>query len=94
MATALVTGIAGFIGSSIARVLLAEGATVRGIDNFSTGSPANIEAIKHRIDFREADILDEYAVASACAGVDFVFHEARHSLRAQVCAGPGRHPRP
>ena len=76
MATALVTGVAGFIGSSIARALLAEGATVRGIDNLSTGSLANVDAIKTQIDFRHADILDEAAVASACQGVDYVFHEA------------------
>jgi nucleoside-diphosphate-sugar epimerase len=76
MATALVTGVAGFIGSSIARALLAEGATVRGIDNLSTGSVANIEAIKTQIDFRKADILDETAINSACQGVDYVFHEA------------------
>jgi nucleoside-diphosphate-sugar epimerase len=76
MATALVTGIAGFIGSSIARALLDEGATVRGIDNFSTGSPTNIEAIRRQIDFRHADVLDQDAIASACEGVDVVFHEA------------------
>jgi nucleoside-diphosphate-sugar epimerase len=76
MATALITGVAGFIGSSIARALLAEGATVRGLDNLSTGNIANIESIRSQIDFREADILDRDAVASACAGVDYVFHEA------------------
>ena len=76
MSTALVTGIAGFIGSSIARALLAEGATVRGLDNLSTGNLSNIEEIRSQIDFRQADILDEHAVASACQGVDYVFHEA------------------
>jgi nucleoside-diphosphate-sugar epimerase len=76
MATALVTGVAGFIGSSIARALLAEGANVRGIDNLSTGSISNIEAIKTQLDFRQADILDQDALASACSGVDYVFHEA------------------
>ena len=76
MATALITGVAGFIGSSIARALLAEGATVRGLDNLSTGNIANIESIQSQIDFRQADILDRDAVASACAGVDYVFHEA------------------
>lgn len=76
MATALITGVAGFIGSSIARALLAEGATVRGLDNLSTGNISNIESIRSQIDFREADILDRGAVASACAGVDYVFHEA------------------
>jgi nucleoside-diphosphate-sugar epimerase len=76
MSTALVTGIAGFIGSSIARSLLAEGASVRGLDNLSTGNLSNIGEIRTRIDFREADVLDEHAVASACQGVDYVFHEA------------------
>jgi UDP-glucose 4-epimerase len=76
MSTALVTGISGFIGSSIARALLAEGATVRGLDNLSTGNLANIEEIRKQIDFRQADILDTHAVASACQGVDYVFHEA------------------
>lgn len=76
MSTALVTGIAGFIGSSIARSLLAEGASVRGLDNLSTGNLSNIGEIRSRIDFREADVLDEHAVASACQGVDYVFHEA------------------
>jgi UDP-glucose 4-epimerase len=76
MSTALVTGIAGFIGSSIARALLAEGATVRGLDNLSTGNLANVEEIRHKIDFRQADILDEQAISDACHGVDYVFHEA------------------
>lgn len=76
MSTVLVTGIAGFIGSSIARALLSEGAKVRGVDNLSTGSMANIEEIRSQIDFRNADVLDQDAIAHACAGVDYVFHEA------------------
>jgi UDP-glucose 4-epimerase len=76
MSTILVTGIAGFIGSSIARALLAEGAHVRGIDNLSTGSMDNIEGIRSRIDFRNADVLDREEIDHACKGVDYVFHEA------------------
>jgi nucleoside-diphosphate-sugar epimerase len=76
MSTALITGISGFIGSSIARALLSEGATVRGIDNLSTGNLSNIEDIRRQLDFRQADILDSNAIASACQGVDFVFHQA------------------
>ena len=76
MSTVLVTGIAGFIGSSIARSLLAEGAKVRGLDNLSTGNLGNVEEIRSQIDFRQADVLDEHAIASACQGVDYVFHEA------------------
>jgi nucleoside-diphosphate-sugar epimerase len=72
----LITGIGGFIGSSIARALLARGEKVRGIDNFSTGKRTNIGEILDEIEFDEADILDLAAMRSACAGVDFVFHEA------------------
>ncbi|MDP9039554.1 MAG: SDR family oxidoreductase [Acidobacteriota bacterium] len=76
MAKALITGISGFIGSSIARALLREGATVRGIDNLSTGKIANLDEIRDRIDLRMDDIQDRKAVESACAGMDYVFHEA------------------
>jgi nucleoside-diphosphate-sugar epimerase len=76
MANYLITGIAGFIGSSIARAVLAQGDEVRGIDNLSTGNRENIAEIVNKIDFREADILDLESVKAACAGVDYVFHEA------------------
>lgn len=42
----------------------------------SSGKPANLDSIRDRIDFREADIQDHAAIQSACEGVDFVFHEA------------------
>jgi len=76
MALHLVTGIAGFIGSSIARALLEQGEQVRGIDNFATGKRENLTEIAKRIDFREADLLDLDAMHSDCKGVDFVFHQA------------------
>src|SRR5580692_10353379 len=76
MALYLVTGVAGFIGSSIARALLNSGEKVRGVDNLSTGNLENIAEIRDRIDFREADIADLDAMRRACDGVDFVFHEA------------------
>ncbi len=76
MANVLITGISGFIGSSLARGLLAEGATVRGIDNLSTGNLANLDEIRSRIDLREADILDATAIDDACRGIDYVFHQA------------------
>jgi nucleoside-diphosphate-sugar epimerase len=56
MALYLITGVAGFIGSSLARAVLAQGDQVRGIDNFSTGKRENISEIISEIDFREADI--------------------------------------
>jgi nucleoside-diphosphate-sugar epimerase len=76
MALYLITGIGGFIGSSLARALLTRGEQVRGVDNFSTGKRDNIGEIRDRIDLREADILDVDAMHKACAGVDFVLHQA------------------
>jgi nucleoside-diphosphate-sugar epimerase len=71
----LVSGAAGFIGRSIAQRLLADGHVVRGIDNFSTGKPENLEGLKG-LEFREADVTDASAMQKACEGVEVVFHEA------------------
>src|SRR5580700_5715212 len=76
MAIYLITGIGGFIGSSLARELLQRGEQVRGVDNFATGKPENLAQILGQIDFREADILDLDAMQSACNGVDYVLHQA------------------
>jgi UDP-glucose 4-epimerase len=76
MALYLITGVAGFIGSSLARAVLGQGDQVRGIDNFSTGKRENITEIVGAIDFREADLLNLEAMHEACRGVDYVFHEA------------------
>jgi nucleoside-diphosphate-sugar epimerase len=76
MATYLITGIAGFIGSALARAVLAQGDRVRGVDNFSTGKRENLEEIRELIDLREVDILDLPAIEDACQGVDFVLHQA------------------
>ena len=76
MARYLITGIAGFIGSSLARALVDRGEQVRGVDNLATGNRENIREILNRIDFREADLLDLDAMHKACTDVDFVFHEA------------------
>lgn len=76
MALYLVTGIAGFIGSSIAEALIARGERVRGIDNLSTGKRENLLCLQGKAEFLEADINDARACAEACRGVDYIFHEA------------------
>ncbi len=76
MANYMITGMAGFIGSSLARALLERGHSVRGIDNLSTGKIENLADLRDRVDFREADLLDLDAMQDACKGMDFVLHQA------------------
>jgi nucleoside-diphosphate-sugar epimerase len=76
MATFLITGVAGFIGSTLARALLARGQTVRGLDNFSTGKHENLAEVQSQIEFHEASLLDLPALQNACHGVDYVLHQA------------------
>lgn len=78
MPTALVTGVAGFIGSNLAGALLERGYTVFGIDNFETGREQNLEPLRgaSEFTFREADVRDASATADVTGGVDYVFHQA------------------
>ena len=76
MAQYLITGIAGFIGSTLARALLEQGHRVRGIDNLSTGRMENLTEVLSSIEFEVADLQDEAAMRAACDGVDFVLHQA------------------
>jgi UDP-glucose 4-epimerase len=71
----LVTGAAGFIGSSIAHALLEQGHRVRGVDDFSTGKRENLHRLG-AMEFVEGDLNDPAISAQACAGVDCIFHEA------------------
>jgi UDP-glucose 4-epimerase len=75
MATYLVTGVAGFIGSSIARALIARGDHVRGIDNFSTGKRENLIGLE-AVDLIEGDLNHSGIAERACRGIEFIFHEA------------------
>jgi len=80
----LVTGGAGFIGSHLLEELLALGQTVRVLDNLATGKRDNVDAVlaaadgdaRTRCEFIEGDIADAATAARACAGVDYVLHQA------------------
>jgi len=72
LATYLITGVAGFLGSHLADALLARGDRVRGFDNLSTGKVSNVPS---EVDFIEGDLADAAAVARACVGVDAILHQ-------------------
>jgi UDP-glucose 4-epimerase len=72
----LVTGGAGFIGSHIAEALVKRGDRVRILDNLSTGHKQNFAGFAEGVEFIEADLTDEAAVADAVKGVDCIFHQA------------------
>jgi len=83
-ATWLVTGVAGFIGSNLLETLLQLGQRVVGLDNFSTGHQRNLDEVEGRVTpeawqrfyFIQGDIRDLAICRTACAGVDYVLHEA------------------
>jgi nucleoside-diphosphate-sugar epimerase len=82
MARFLVTGCAGFIGSSLAESLLRAGHSVRGLDNFETGLHTNIQVVEKaaresgsRFVLEQVDLRDADAVARACSGVELIFHQ-------------------
>jgi UDP-glucose 4-epimerase len=83
----LVTGGAGFVGSTIVDQLLAAGASeVRVVDNFVRGSRGNLAwALAHGgVNVIDGDIRDTSLVNQATDGVDYVFHQA--ALRITRCA--------
>ncbi len=76
MAHVLVTGGAGFIGSHLATRLVELGHRVRVFDNFATGHLSNLAHLEGKYELIQADLRDAAACMRACAGVEYVFHEA------------------
>jgi nucleoside-diphosphate-sugar epimerase len=74
MTTCLITGGAGFIGSSLARTLLEHGHPVRILDNFATGRRENLDEIAGDIELVEADLRDPVAVSRAVGGAAVIYH--------------------
>ena len=72
----LVTGGAGFIGSSLVRRLLHNGHRVRVLDNLSRGSAGRLSDIRSHVEFIEADVRDADAVRRAARGVESLCHLA------------------
>ncbi|MCK8641410.1 NAD-dependent epimerase/dehydratase family protein [Acinetobacter schindleri] len=82
--TWLITGVAGFIGSNLLETLLKLNQNVVGLDNFATGHQHNLDEVQSLVkseqwanfEFYEGDIRNFADCQKACAGVDYVLHEA------------------
>jgi len=82
--TWLVTGVSGFIGSNLLEQLLMLNQTVVGLDNFATGYQKNLDEVQRLVSpeqwqnfkFIEGDIRNFDTCNKACAGVDYVLHQA------------------
>ena len=73
----IVTGGAGFIGSSLVRLLVRQpGAEVLAIDNLNSGHEANLTGVAGKWELERADIRNYEAIAPMFAGVDYVVHLA------------------
>ena len=82
--TWLITGVAGFIGSNLLETLLKLNQNVVGLDNFATGHQHNLDEVKSLVKpeqwanfkFYKGDIRSFEDCQTACAGVDYVLHQA------------------
>ncbi|HUH05528.1 MAG TPA: SDR family oxidoreductase [Kofleriaceae bacterium] len=88
MASILVTGGAGFIGSHLVRALVERGERVRVLDDLSSGSRRALAGLD--VELIEGDVCDRAAVNRACRGVRAVFHEAAMVSVPQSVAEPER----
>ncbi|MBI3379780.1 GDP-mannose 4,6-dehydratase [Candidatus Gottesmanbacteria bacterium] len=86
---ALITGITGFAGSHLAELLLKEGVETHGIQRWRSKSD-NIEHIKNKIKFHEADLLDAHSMYQVVDEVrpNYIFHLAAQSYVQSSWASP------
>jgi nucleoside-diphosphate-sugar epimerase len=83
----LITGGASFIGSTLADQLIAKGATIRAVDDLTSGHLSNIQnhIATGKVEFIRADLREPGVARSAVAGIDTVFHlAADHGGRGYV----------
>src|SRR5579863_858303 len=76
MAKFVVTGGAGFIGSTLVRKLLEQDGSVEIIDNLLTGRESNLAEVIERVRLHRVDIRDAAAIAPLVRGADTVYHLA------------------
>jgi nucleoside-diphosphate-sugar epimerase len=75
MASYLVTGGAGFIGSHLTATLVERGHQVRVVDSLITGKRSNLDAVPS-VDFQEGDLADLPVARRAVENVEYVLHQA------------------
>ncbi len=88
MRKCLVTGGAGFIGLHLVEALRARGNEVRVLDNFSTGDPGNLAALRDEVEIVDGDVTDPEAVRDAMRGMELVFHQAAMASVPRSVADP------
>jgi nucleoside-diphosphate-sugar epimerase len=81
----LITGVAGFIGSNLAKAHLSEGHLVTGVDNFSTGNRRNLENLKE-LDFIDSGVIESIQLLPE--NVDVIYHFASPASPEKYMAQP------
>lgn len=78
----MITGVAGFIGSNVAKKILENGHEVVGIDNLSQGEILNLVDLKkyNNFSFHQADIMDENAMKRLSYGCKYICHLAAYKI--------------
>ena len=88
MTAYLVTGGAGFVGSHLVEALVKRGNTVRVVDNLSTGTRANLAAVRDQVDLIIGDLHDLDLARRALTGMEVVFHQAA-SMASEAAGAEG-----